>query len=151
MDTESKFTILNGCYDNAQHLRKYLCIYVIAQGFTKMPSHLGKCQIYDITANIYRSYSDARPVTVIVYHSDVMWPYYIWRQHSVHDVPSRQRLDWLRQVVPRKLHDPLKYLILSLCYTLLSIFVPVEELKDTRPLKICVTTNGGHFERPPFC
>jgi hypothetical protein len=53
MDTESKFTILPGCYDNARHLRKYLGIYVIAQGFTKMPSHLRKCLIYDITANIY--------------------------------------------------------------------------------------------------
>jgi hypothetical protein len=53
MDTESKFTILPGCYDNGRHLRKYLGIYVIAQEFTKMTSHLGKCPIYVITVNIY--------------------------------------------------------------------------------------------------
>jgi hypothetical protein len=51
-------------------------------------------------------------------------------------VPSGQRLDPLRQVVPRKLHDPLKCHILSLCYTLLSILVSYTELKDTRPLRI---------------
>jgi hypothetical protein len=30
MDTETKFTILPGCYDNARHFRKCLGIYVIA-------------------------------------------------------------------------------------------------------------------------
>jgi hypothetical protein len=37
--------------------------------------------------SVYRSYSDARPVAVIVYHSDVMWPYYtlsLLRHHSHH-------------------------------------------------------------------
>jgi hypothetical protein len=106
-----------------------------------------------------------------------MWPYYTWRQRSVfapaslnkylgsrrllpclssfHDVKSLRRFDRLRQVVPRKLHDLLKYLILSIRYTLLSIFVPLEELNDTRPLRIAVTINGGHLERRhlvcPFC
>jgi hypothetical protein len=37
MDTETKFTILPGCYDNAWDFRKCLGIYVIAQGFTIMP------------------------------------------------------------------------------------------------------------------
>jgi hypothetical protein len=63
---------------------------------------------------------------------------------SFHDVKSRRRFDRLGQVVPRKLQDPLKYLILLLCYTLLRIFVLSEELKDKKlksSLKTEKTTN----------
>jgi hypothetical protein len=33
--------------------------------------------------SVCRFYREEEPAAVIVYHSDVMWPYYIWRQPSV--------------------------------------------------------------------
>jgi hypothetical protein len=81
MDTESKFTLLPGCYDNARHLRKCLGIYVIAQGFTKMPSHLRKCPIYDITANrclIGVSFHSLGLAACVVYHDLVTYSKLKW-------------------------------------------------------------------------
>jgi hypothetical protein len=154
-----KFTILPRHYHNIQ-------------AFTQMPRHLRKCRNYDITANIYRSYSDVRPVTVIVYHSDVMWPVYTWSQRSVlrarvvNRIPRKLlaattsiKLPWCAESTMPRSTPPgctrqvawsvkVPYPIVML-HSLKYLGV-LNGLKDTHPLRIWFTRDSGHFVRPPF-
>jgi hypothetical protein len=66
---------------------------------------------------------------------------------KIHDVKSRRRFDQLRQVVPRKLHDPLTYHFLS-CYALYEYLVLVG---IKRILRQELLISAAILELPPSC